>query len=110
VRFPWLICCLAVLAVPAHAELCKTKNLMPEYFAFEAKTAAMTPEQLGRLSALVRSRQRLSSAGNSAARGYFMGLRMAEELGQTRSLQQLAHLQPAQVRPLARAFLQEQIR
>lgn len=73
VRFPWLICCLAVLAVPAHAELCKTKNLMPEYFAFEAKTAAMTPEQLGRLSALVRSRQRLSNAGNSAARGLFHG-------------------------------------
>jgi hypothetical protein len=39
-----------------------------------------------------------------------MGLRMAEELGHTRSLQELAHLTPQQVKPLAKAFLEEQAR
>jgi hypothetical protein len=39
-----------------------------------------------------------------------MGLRMAEELGRTRSLQQLAHLTPAEVEPMAKAFLEEQAR
>jgi hypothetical protein len=51
------------------------------------------------------------SAPNLPARaGYFMGLRMAEELGRTRSLQQLAHLTPAEVEPMAKAFLEEQAR
>jgi hypothetical protein len=40
--------------------------------------------------------------------GYFMGLRMAEELGRTRSLYQLAHIRPDEIRPLARAFLERQ--
>lgn len=51
------------------------------------------------------------SAPNLPARaGYFMGLRMAEELGRTRSLQELAHLTPADVKPLSKAFLEEQAR
>lgn len=51
------------------------------------------------------------SAPNLPARaGYFMGLRMAEELGRTRSLQQLAHLTPDEVKPMAKAFLEEQAR
>jgi uncharacterized protein YjaZ len=45
-----------------------------------------------------------------ARAGYFMGMRMAEELGRARSLQQLAHLTPAEVEPLAKAFLEEQAR
>jgi hypothetical protein len=36
-----------------------------------------------------------------------MGLRMAEELGRARSPEELAHLSPAQVKLLARAFLEE---
>jgi hypothetical protein len=48
-----------------------------------------------------------SAPGLPSRVGYFMGLRMAEELGRTRSLEQLAHLSPAQVKPLARAFLEE---
>ena len=51
------------------------------------------------------------SAPNLPARaGYFMGLRMAEELGRTRTLQELAHLTPEEVRPLAKAFLENQAR
>jgi hypothetical protein len=51
------------------------------------------------------------SAPNLPARaGYFMGLRMAEELGRTRTLQELAHLTPAEVEPMAKAFLEEQAR
>jgi len=51
------------------------------------------------------------SAPNLPSRaGYFMGLRMAEELGRTRSLQELAHLTPAEVEPMAKAFLEEQAR
>jgi hypothetical protein len=54
-------------------------------------------------------------AGHSAPKlparaGYFMGLRMAEELGRTRSLQELAHLTQAQVKPLSKTFLEEQAR
>jgi hypothetical protein len=51
-----------------------------------------------------------SAPGLPSRAGYFMGLRMAEELGRTRSLQQLAHLTPAEVEPLAKAFLEEQAR
>lgn len=51
-----------------------------------------------------------SAPGLPARAGYFMGLRMAEELGQTRSLQQLAHLKPSEVEPMAKAFLEEQAR
>jgi hypothetical protein len=52
-------------------------------------------------------------AGDSAPHlparaGYFMGLRMAEQLGRTRSLQQLAHLGPAEAQRLAKKFLEEQ--
>ncbi|HSM97059.1 MAG TPA: DUF5700 domain-containing putative Zn-dependent protease [Rhizomicrobium sp.] len=51
------------------------------------------------------------SAPNLPARaGYFMGLRMAEELGRTRTLQQLAQLTPDEVKPMAKAFLEEQAR
>lgn len=49
-----------------------------------------------------------SAPGLPPRAGYFMGLRMAEELGRAHSLQQLAHLSPAQVKPLAEAFLEEQ--
>jgi hypothetical protein len=51
-----------------------------------------------------------SAPGLPPRAGYFMGLRMAEELGRTRSLRQLAQLRPAQVKPLARAFLEQQAR
>jgi hypothetical protein len=51
-----------------------------------------------------------SAPGLPSRAGYFMGLRMAEELGRTRSLQELAHLTPHQVEPLAKAFLEEQAR
>jgi len=51
-----------------------------------------------------------SAPGLPSRAGYFMGLRMAEELGGTRSLQQLAHLTPDQVKPLAKAFLEKQAR
>jgi hypothetical protein len=50
-----------------------------------------------------------NSAPNLPARaGYFMGLRMVEEIGRDHSLQWLAHLKPDDVRPLAKAFLQAQ--
>lgn len=51
-----------------------------------------------------------SAPGLPPRAGYFMGLRMAEDLGRTRSLSELAHLTPAQVRPLAKAFLEKQAR
>ena len=39
--------------------------------------------------------------------GYLVGLKIAERLGRTRSLAQLAHLRPAQVRPLIEHTLDE---
>ncbi|MBS0334354.1 MAG: hypothetical protein JSS35_16420 [Proteobacteria bacterium] len=42
--------------------------------------------------------------------GYFMGLRMAEQLGRTRTLRDLAHLPPQEVKALSRQFLERQAR
>ena len=36
-----------IFAAPAQAGICKTTDLMPEFFAFETKTANLTPEQRG---------------------------------------------------------------
>jgi hypothetical protein len=49
-----------------------------------------------------------AAPGLPSRAGYFMGMRMAEELGRTRSLSQLAHLKPEEVKPLARQFLEGQ--
>lgn len=42
----WLIAfTLLALGGTAHASACRTQDLMPDFFAFEARTAALTPEQ-----------------------------------------------------------------
>src|SRR5690348_11978000 len=39
-----LVCCFVLLAGPVHAGICKTQDLMPEYFAFEAKAKTLPLE------------------------------------------------------------------
>lgn len=40
--------------------------------------------------------------------GYYMGLKMMEELSRDHSLQELAHMAPADAKPLVKAFLQKE--